>query len=201
MSLIEVLVALVVFALSMLGSGALLLSSLRSGQHTLNASNATTFAKELGDLMQLIPASMNSTTTASDADNWFIFDTDDTTNSSKPYYQGASAPTPDCKANACNPQQLVTRSLWEWSQRVFAALPNARVVTCHDENPKDSAGLYQWDCDTTGSMMVVKVGWLSKKGATGTRDDAFLTDVDSSGQQRPKVVIILFGNQAEFVTP
>lgn len=188
MSLIEVLVALVIFALSMLGSGALLLSSLRSGQHTLYSSNAIFFAQEFGELMQLVPASANSTGTTAHADSWFLIDTDTT----------IVAPSLNCQTATCDPSKMAAWNIWEWSRRVQAALPGARVVTCHDTNPRNSDGHFKWDCDDAGGLIVAKFGWISKKGGAG---DDVLSSVGSDGKPlRPNMVITLFGNQTDFVT-
>jgi prepilin-type N-terminal cleavage/methylation domain-containing protein len=59
MTLIEVLVALVIFALGMLGAGGLMLASLRSGQFSRNASIATSLARDYSDIMQMIPPSVH----------------------------------------------------------------------------------------------------------------------------------------------
>lgn len=187
MTLVEVLVALVIFALGMLGSGALLLSSMRSSQFSSTASVGIGLARDYGDLMQMIPPSVISTgvgTTSS-----FTIDTAET---------GSTAPSPDCQATACNPTEMVEKGTWEWAQRVKTELPGGRAVVCKDSNPKGTDGLYNWACDGSGDLMVVKFGWNAKSGPAGTGDN-ILSAKDADDVVRPKMVITLFGNQTDFV--
>lgn len=186
LSLIEVLVALVIFALGLLGAGGLILASLRSSQYSTSASVAISLARDYGETMQTIPARVLSTATS--GTNTFAIDTAGT----------MSVPSQKCTATACTADQLVTLSAWEWAQRVKAELPGGRAVICKDTAPKDTNGLYRWTCDNTGTMMVAKFDWVAKTGAAGTGDDN-LNAKDSNNVVRPKLVVTLFGNQTDFV--
>ncbi len=188
MTLVEVLVSLVIFALGMLGAGGLIMSSLRSGQLSSTASVAVGLARDYGEVMQLIPPSVVSTGTG--GTNVFTIDTETT----------MTEPSEKCKANACTAAQMIAVSNWEWVQRVKTTLPVGRAVVCRDSTPKDTDGLYQWDCDNTGGMMVVKFGWNARTGPAGTGDD-ILAATDANNVLRPKMVVTLFGNQTDFVTP
>ena len=183
MTLVEVLVALVIFALGMLGAGGLIMASLRSGQYSAQASVAIGLARDYGELMQLIPATVEST--AATGSNPFFVDT-------------ASSMTtpPTCRGSGatCTAEQMISFGKYDWVQRVKSALPGGRAVVCKDTTPKDANGLYTWDCDNTGTLIVVKFDWAAKVGPAGTGDDN-LDDV------RPKMVVTLFGNQTDFVTP
>ena len=188
-SLVEVLVAVVIFALGMLGAGGLIMSSLRSGQLSANASTAIALARDYGEIMQTTPPAAVSTGVA--GNNAFTVDTLTSIPSSAPK---------DCKANSCTPTEMVNFSTYEWMKRVTTALPGGRAVVCRDATVKDSAsGLYQWACDNDGTMMVVKFGWAAKTGAAGTGDE--ILSATESGVVRPKMVVTLFGNQTDFVTP
>lgn len=187
LSLIEVLVSLVIFALGMLGAGGLLMSSLRSGQYSGNASVGTGLARDYGELMQLIPS--NTANTAAAATSSFTIDTDST---------DVTAPSLNCQASACTPSEFVSKSTWDWTQRVKTELPGGRAVICKDSTPKGSDGLYNWVCDGTGDLMVMKIGWTAKTGPAGTGDD-ILSAKDADDVFRPKMVVVLFGNQTDFV--
>lgn len=184
MTLVEVLVALVIFALGMLGAGGLIMASLRSGQYSGHASVAIGLARDYGEMMQLIPATVESTAVKGSANRFFV----DSVNP-------MTAPT-TCRGSgvACTPEEMVSFLKYDWVQRVKAALPGARAVVCQDKTPKDPNGLYSWDCDNDGTLIVVKFDWAAKTGPAGTGDDN-LDDV------RPKMVVTLFGNQTDFVTP
>ncbi|MBP6483397.1 MAG: type IV pilus modification protein PilV [Rhodoferax sp.] len=184
MTLVEVLVALVIFALGMLGAGGLIMSSLRSGQYSGYASVAIGLARDYGEMMQLIPATVESTAVTGN-NNAFFVDSEST----------LTAPT-TCRGSGatCDADAMILFSRYDWVQRVKAAFPGGRAVVCKDKTPKDANGLYTWDCDNTGTLIVVKFGWLAKTGPAGTGDD-FIDEV------RPKMVVTLFGNQTDFVSP
>ena len=189
MTLVEVLVSLVIFALGMLGAGGLIMSSLRSGQLSSTASVAVGLARDYGENMQLIPPSVVSTGTG--GTNVFTIDTETT----------MAEPSENCKTAACtDPLKMIAISNWEWVQRVKTSLPVGRAVVCRDSAPKDSDGLYQWACNGSGNMMVVKFGWTARTGPAGTGDD-ILSAKDGNNVVRPKMVVTLFGNQTDFVSP
>lgn len=185
MTLVEVLVALIIFALGMLGAAGLILSSLRSSQYSSNASVAISLARDYGEIMQMIPASVQATSEAGTG-NTFAIDSSSTMN----------VPAQKCKGTACTGDQMTTWNVWEWAQRVKTELPLGRAVVCKDTDPKDTNGLYKWECDGTGTMMVIKFGWKAKTGPAGTGDDN-LNAVDTNNVVRPKLVVTLFGNQEE----
>lgn len=185
MTLVEVLVALVIFAVGLLGASGLILSSLRSSQFSGNASIAMSLARDYGEIMQLIPPSVESTTASGTND--FAIDTAST----------IDVPSAKCKGTACNATQLIALNTWEWAQRVKGQLPGGRAVACKDSTPRDSSsGLYKWECDGSGNLMVIKFGWEARSGPAGTGDDTIVAK-DANNLQRPKLVITLFGNQQE----
>ena len=188
MTLIEVLVALVILALGLLGAGGLILASLRSSQYATSASVAMGLARDYGEIMQTIPARVISTGAA--GTNVFLIDTN----------ASMSEPTAKCTSSACTASEIAARSAWEWAQRVKMELPQGRAVICKDTEPKDADGLYQWNCNDSGTMMVAKFDWVAKTGASGTGDDN-LNAKDANNIVRPKLVVTLFGNQTDFVAP
>ncbi|MFO1278239.1 MAG: type IV pilus modification protein PilV [Burkholderiaceae bacterium] len=185
MTLVEVLVALVIFALGMMGAGGLILSSMRSSQYSSNASVAISLARDYGEIMQLIPASVQATSEAGTG-NTFAIDSS----------VAMTVPTQTCKTNACNGDQMIAWNVWEWAQRVSKELPGGRAVVCKDTDPKDANGLFRWTCDGAGTMTVIKFGWSAKTGAAGTGDN-ILNATDANNVVRPKLVVTLFGNQDE----
>jgi type IV pilus assembly protein PilV len=182
MSLIEVLVALVIFSVGLLGAGGLILSSLRSSQFSASAANAMSLARDYGELMQTVPAAVIST--SADGTSTFSIDT----------YNTLAAPT-DCKgaSTVCTVAQTVNFGVFEWASRVQKTLPGGRAVVCKDSTPKTSDGLYKWACDDTGDLMVVKFGWNSKN-ANASGETQYANDL-------PKLTIVLFGNQKDFIAP
>ena len=63
-TLVEILVALVIFAFGLLASVGLLLSSMQATQYSSNSVVASTLAREYGELMQMIPDGVSGTSLA-----------------------------------------------------------------------------------------------------------------------------------------
>ena len=86
--------------------------------------------------------------------------------------------------------------LKEWKSRVTTELPGGRAVICRDSAPKDtsgaSSGLYHWACDDQGDMLMVKIGWAGKA------DKADQTQQTIAAENRPRIVMTVFGNQKDF---
>jgi type IV pilus assembly protein PilV len=187
LSMVEVLVALVIFAFGLLGAAGLQLNSLKANQFSVSASGAVTLAREYGDLMRLMitdPEAATSTVTLSD----FLLDTSSTRTSMTPAACNGMSIT-------CNPSDLAKAAIDDWVLRVRntndvkSGLVGGRAEICHTSDPRDSAGDMQWGgCDGSGDTVVTKIGWFSKRSGTSDAADsqAWLT------ADRPKMSIATF---------
>jgi len=186
-ALIEILVSLVIFAIGMLGSAGLQLATLRSNQFSAQAAAATQLARDYEEIVQLIPSASISA-----SEGTTTFSALDTSVSS-------TGTITECKGTgaACTPAQLAGYMLNEWRNRVTTQLPAGRAVVCRDSAPKDAsgtgAGLYHWDCDGNGDMIMIKLGWAAKTA----KNDEFMQSVATD--DRPRMVITVFGNQKDFM--
>lgn len=187
-ALIEILVSLVIFAMGMLGTAGLQLATLRSNQFTAQAATATQLARDYEEIVQMIPS---ATISASEgATSFSALDTNVT----------SSATITDCKGPSatCTPAQFAAYMLNEWKNQVTTNLPAGRAVVCRDSAPKDSSGagegLYRWTCNNQGDMLMIKVGWAAKTAKNDSVMQAIAAD------DRPRIVIPIFGNQKDFVT-
>lgn len=182
LSLIEVLVALVVFAFGMLGAAGLQLATLKSNKFAASSAAAISLAREYGELMQTFPSAVMTTSSGSSS---FFIDTN----------TAFASPNPSlCTANSatCTTAQLAQSSLEDWAARVKLALPGGRAEVCRTSEPRNASGDLQWGaCDNIGDLVVVKMGWIAKndKGET-------LFDSD-----RPKILLPLLGNLRDFAAP
>lgn len=164
-SLIEVLVAVFVLAIGVIGAGGMQLTAMRSGTQSAFQSSAVQLAGELADKMRANSTSMKQ----GSADNPYL----------NIDFQGspeaAAAPSKFCYAEACNSRELAQFDIHQWQRRLAAALPNARALVCRDAEPWNSAAQsFTWDCSGAGnSSLVIKIGWQGKH-ADGSliRDDA-----------------------------
>ena len=181
LSLVEVLVALIIFAFGLLGAAGLQLATLRSNQFAASSSTAIALAREYGELMQAFPSAVITTSTGTST---FFIDTGAVTSPNASACNGV--------ATNCTTSQLATASMQDWAARVKAALPGGRAEVCRTSEPRDAAGDLQWgNCDNLGDLVVIKMGWLARndKGET-----LFSAD-------RPRLAMPLLGNLKDFATP
>lgn len=113
-SLLEVMVAVVVFSIGLIGLGLLLTASIRANHVGFLHSQATFVAESIADRMRAnIPGV------------WL--DAYDGT-----WDAGAAAPANPCAAGSpCTPAEVAARDVWAWGQMVGQLLPAGQgVVTC-----------------------------------------------------------------------
>ncbi len=188
-TLLEVLVALVIFLLGLLASAGLMLSSLRSVQFSGQSVVGTSFTREYGELMQLIPSAASATyNTTAAGDLSFRFDTTDT---------GSTAASCTGSDKTCSPKAIMAAMKDDWGKRVQSQLPGGRAVVCRDTTPATD-GNYSWsDCNGEGEQMRVKLGWHSKKMSdsdSGSTDQGWMTD------DKPRMVVTIMGNLKDYAT-
>ncbi len=185
-SLIEVLVSIVILGIGMLGAAGLQLATLRSNQFTAQASVATQLVRDYEEITQMLRSASISTSEGSS-----VFSSLDTSTAD-------TATITNCQSSsaACTPDELAAFMLKQWKVRAMTELPGGRAVVCRDSAPKDTsgtgAGLYHWACDDLGDMLMVKIGW------TGRTDKSDKTQQAISDNNRPRIVMTVFGNQKDF---
>jgi type IV pilus assembly protein PilV len=102
-TLIEVLVALVIFAVGLLGIAALHIESLNAGRTALNRTQAVELASDLADRIRANRLACSDTGCA---------------------YEGAGALTASCETTAgCTPAELAATDVFRWRTRGAAQLP------------------------------------------------------------------------------
>ncbi len=182
LSLIEVLVALVIFAFGMLGAAGLQIATLKSNKFATSSAAAISLAREYGELMQTFPSAVITTSTGTST---FFIDTD----------TAFTSPNPSlCMGNSatCTTVQLAQASIEDWAARVKLALPGGRAEVCRTSEPRDASGNLRWGfCDNIGDLVVVKMGWIAKNDKGETLFDS----------ERPKILLPLLGNLRDFAAP
>ncbi|MCX7218763.1 type IV pilus modification protein PilV [Undibacterium sp.] len=175
-SLIEVLIAVFVLALGIIGAAGLQLTAIRTSQQSSFQSISVQLANELADKMRSNDALMK----LADGANPFL----------KIDYKSATDPTPTvaklCYTSTanCTASDIANADIYEWLIRVKDSLPGGRVLVCRDSAPYVSANrALTWACTAdTASGLTVKIGWRSKN-PDGTFND------DASGVAPPSVAI------------
>ena len=192
-TLVEVLVALIIFSFGMLGAVGLVLSSLQAAKYSSNSAVAGALAREYGELMQMIPDGTSSTTSAtSSSTNTLMVDTASFTSGTPGNCTGSS--------KNCTPTQLLTALRDDWATRVKSVdvLPQGRGEVCRDSTPRNSAGELEWGgCDEAGATVLIKMSWLAKQsvGSGGASVDRTWMTAD-----RPQFAISVMGNLRDYVS-
>ena len=163
-SLIEVLVAIVVLSLGMLGAVGMQTTAMQSNREARSQAVATTFARELAEKMRGNHAIAIQTTAVN---NPYLFDTTLTGTSSVATF------TVNCftTTTGCSATEAAAWDVSDWQGRVRAALPTPRVKVCFDKNPFDSVGKPRWACTDDGDVAVLKMSW-TRNNTAGTLEFA-----------------------------
>jgi type IV pilus assembly protein PilV len=174
-SLVEVLIAVFVLALGVIGAAGLQLAAVRTSQQSGYQTIAVELANELADKMRSSDAQMK----LSDSANVFANIKYDSASDSDP-----TAPTLCYSSSAnCNANDLAKADIYEWLVNVKKLLPGGRVLVCRDSAPFDtSAKALTWTCTAdSNSGLTIKIGWKSKNP-----DGSFVT---SNGVTPPSVAL------------
>ena len=153
-TLIEVLIAVLVLALALLGLAALQVTSLSNSQSAYNRSQATQLAYDLADRMR---ANIKGKSTYTSM------------------LPSAAKVKTDCrKTIGCSFTDMAENDLYEWNCSVAivsgcknnnpsieATLPNGQGVVCLDATPDDGTSVTDPQCSGPGpdTVFVVKIWW------------------------------------------
>lgn len=176
-TLIEVLVAVFVLAVGVMGAVAAQTVALRTRQESALMSHGVQLATSFADRMRANTAQMR----LPDGQNPYL----------RLQYAVASdgppaAPATRCHEGAsCDSAAMASFDIYELHQELHAAFPSARVAVCRDAAVWDElAGRLSWDCTGAPSdPLVLKIGWRLRPA----RGDAPST--------LPMVAIIVTGDQ------
>lgn len=160
-TLAEVLVALVVVAVGMVGAAGLQAHAARLGRDAAYLSAGTQWAASLAERMRANPVAM---ALPDDGNPYLQLDYDAAS--------GPPAPVAPCYGDAdCTPAQLAALDLSEAAQALADRLPGARVRVCRDAAPAEpGSGLLRWSCDAqAGAPLAIKLGWRDGTGIVAPR--------------------------------
>ena len=151
-TLIEVLVAMFVLALGVVGAASTQVASARLRQQAALESEAVQLAASLGARMRVNAAQM---ALADGANSYLQFDYDAAAGE-------PAAPPLQCFGSAdCDPAQLAAYDLFEVARNVHAAFPGGRIAVCRDSGGWNAAlQAFEWACSGgADAPVVVKLGW------------------------------------------
>lgn len=150
LSLIEVLVALVVLSIGLLGFAALQINGLRNNNTALKRSLATIQAYDLSDRMRANPAGV----------------------ANGDYDGPSSTQTTSCgTTSGCTAAQMAANDFYEWNQSLGSNLSDGQGFVCIDSAPDDDVTPADGpDCDGTGNLYTIYVTWTETvEGVAETR--------------------------------
>jgi type IV pilus assembly protein PilV len=179
-SLLEVLVAVFVLAVGIVGAAATQLSALRTRHQSSLMSNGVQLASALADSMRANLGPMR----AADAANPYLQLAYDAATDGPPAPAGAQC----LPGAACSALQLAEAELYRLKLSLHAGFPGGRVVVCRDDQVWDAGrGALRWACGgAPPAPIVIKLGWRGKD--TDGRDAQ-----DGAGEFAPSIAIAIPG--------
>lgn len=156
-SLMEVMVAILIVALGVMGATGLQLAAMRTTQQSALQTIALQLASEMAEKMRANDSQMKKF-----ADNSFLSVDYASATSGEP-----TPPTKLCYGKDCTGAELAAFDIYEWELRLRSALPDGRVKICRDILPWDSGTRsFTWKCTADGTKgaapLVIKLGWQGK---------------------------------------
>lgn len=149
-TLIEVLIAMLVLAVGLLGLAGLQATSLKNNQSSYNRSQATQLAYDLADKMRANVPGVGT------------------------YTSGTATATANClTTTGCSPANMAANDLSEWNSAVSGALPSGTGKVCLDSTPNDGVPATP-ACDGIGTTYAIKVWWDDDR--SGTASLRFITN-------------------------
>lgn len=179
-TLLEVLVAVFVLAVGVLGAAATQLSALRTRHQSSLMSTGVQLASSLADSMRANLETMR----AGDAANPYLQLNYDAAADGPPQPPGSL-----CHAGAgCAATQLAGADAHHLKQALYDGFPGGRVVVCRDSEVWDAGrGALRWACGGGAQApVVIKLGWRGKEHDGSAAHDR-------AGEFAPSVAIALPG--------
>lgn len=137
-TLLEVLIAVVILSIGLLGLAGLQATSLRNNQDALNRSHEALLAYDMIDRMR---ANMPAVNTGD-------------------YHLPTATQDADCTnpATGCTPAEMADHDYFEWLATITAELPAGEGVVCRTSTPTAGTGIAVHGCDNSGNY-VIKLWW------------------------------------------
>jgi type IV pilus assembly protein PilV len=148
-TLLEVLIAVLVLAIGLLGMASLQVAGLRNNQSAYYRSQATQLAYDMADRMRANPVGLNNGN-----------------------YNNQAPTNENCVTSTCSAAQMAGYDLAEWTAELTAQLPSGAGVVCIDGTPNDGTAAAP-ACDNAGAVYAIKVWWDDDR--SGAANQRFVT--------------------------
>ena len=149
-TLLEVLIAVVILSIGLLGLAGLQAAGLRNNQHSYFRSQSVLLASDIADRMRAnLPGVQNGS-----------------------YDQAAGAAAtakPACTTiTGCTSADMASNDLSEWNQDIATRLPAGEAIVCIDSTPNDGTSAVNAACDGAGSLYAIKIWWDDDRSGNTT---------------------------------
>jgi len=178
--LIEVLIALLIFAMGILGLATMQINAKRTGYDALQRSIATALTRDVIERMRSNPSTdaLNVYGTANNLGGGTI----------------GTQPSPNCNAAECSITELATHDLWEWEQALDGAAESI--------NGNNAGGLVSPKACITynGGVVTVAIAWKGHKGQlnpSGSTCGEGLGLYGTNDEERQLIVVSTFIEEVE----
>ena len=189
-TLLEVLIAIVIFSIGLMGIAGLQASGMRYTQDSQLRTIAIAQAETMADRMRADPVGVSNSKDNKFYDTRGVMPTE------------ASAGYVDCYDVACTKEQVAMFSLVNWNKQAGNAarrdsrpqesndqlLPNGDGIVCLDSTPNDGIS-GAWACDNLGDIYAIKVRWRER--LIGNNDTATGPDADPNMDAKKVVITVV----------
>lgn len=143
-TMLEVLIAVVVLSIGLLGLASLQATSLRLNQQALMRSQEAHLVYDMIDRMRANMSAVN-------AGNYDLPTLPTSSDTDCTSYTGTTT--------GCTVAAMAAQDYFEWNAAITAALAGGEGIVCLDSTPQDGADSANPDCDNTGNMFAAKLWW------------------------------------------
>ncbi len=170
LSLIEVLVALMILSIGLLGIAGLQVVSMRSNHGSYVRGQAIVLTYSMADRMRanrlgILDINRNPIGFYNSVDTGGQFQAAASNGCSESF--GTAATT-------CTVAQIAANDLSEWRAVLAARLPQGQGSVCIDSTPNDGTGVAANGCDNTGALYAIKVWWQEIEPDAGPANKRFV---------------------------
>ena len=163
-TLLEVLIAIVIVSIGLLGVAAMQASTLKNAGGSKYRSAAITLTSDMADRMRANLEGM--------MEGDFAVGTGYNRPRTALGDAAYNTPDPACRSSGCLPAAMALDDLATWQERLAAVLPRGAGVVCIDSGstgaPTFNGTTLDPKCDGLGTMFAIKVFWLDNRSETAT---------------------------------
>lgn len=166
-TLLEVLIALIIVSIGLLGVAAMQATTLKNAGSSKYRSAAISLTSDMADRLR---ANLEGV-----MDGNFAVGTGYNRPRAALADAAYNTPDPACRSSGCLPGAMALDDLATWQERLGTSLPRGTGVVCIDSGtgsaPTFDGNTIDPQCDGLGTMFAIKVFWLDNRSETATGAD------------------------------